>query len=216
MKRQFAVIGLGRFGASLARTLFSMGYDVLAIDVDPERVQELAKDITHTVEGDAGEEETLRAVGIRNFDTVIVAIGQDIQSSILTTVLLKELGVANVIAKAQNELHAKVLYKVGADKVVFPERDMGVRVARNLVSTNVVDFIQLSPDYSIVEIEAEGNWEGKSLRELAFRARFGVNVLAIKREERLLASPGADDTVRKGDVLVVMGRNDSINRLEHI
>jgi trk system potassium uptake protein TrkA len=214
MKRQFAVIGLGRFGASLARTLFAMGYDVLAIDIDAERVQNLAKDVTHAVEGDAREEETLRAVGIRNFDTVVVAIGQDIQSSILTTVLLKELGVGFVVAKAQNELHAKVLYKVGADKVVFPERDMGARVARNLVSANVLDFIQLSPHYSIVEIETNESWEGKNLRDLALRARFGVNVLAIKRDKRLLVNPGADDVVEKGDVFIVVGRNESISRLE--
>lgn len=216
MKRQFAVIGLGRFGSSVARTLFSMGYDVLAIDIEEERVQNLAKDVTHTVQGDAREEETLRAVGIRNFDVVVVAIGQDIQSSILITVLLKELGVKCVVAKAQNELHAKVLYKVGADKVVFPERDMGARLARNMVSANVLDFIQLSPDYSIAEIASNENWAGKTLRELNLRARFGINVLAIKRDKRLLVAPGADDPVEMGDILVVVGLNQNIDKLERV
>lgn len=216
VKRQFAVIGLGRFGSSVARTLFSMGYDVLALDISEERVQDLAKDVTHAVQGDAREEETLRAVGIRNFDVVVVAIGQDIQSSILITVLLKELGVKCVVAKAQNELHAKVLYKVGADKVVFPERDMGARLARNMVSANVLDYIQLSPDYSIAEIATYETWQGKSLRELNLRARFGINVLAIKRNKQLLVAPGADDLIEKGDILVVVGMNENIDRLERV
>ncbi|BCV25277.1 MAG TPA: TrkA family potassium uptake protein [Firmicutes bacterium] len=216
MKRQFAVIGLGRFGSSVARTLFSMGYDVLAVDVDGERVQDLAKDVTHAVQGDAREEETLRAVGIRNFDVVVVAIGQDIQSSILITVLLKELGVKCVVAKAQNELHAKVLYKVGADKVVFPERDMGARLARNMVAANILDYIQLSPDYSIVEVATSENWEGKTLRELNLRARFGINVLAIKRDKKLIVAPGAEDLLHKGDILVVVGSNANIDQLERV
>ncbi|HHY92735.1 MAG TPA: TrkA family potassium uptake protein [Firmicutes bacterium] len=216
MKRQFAVIGLGRFGSSVARTLFSMGYDVLALDVDEQRVQDLSKVVTHAVQGDAREEETLRAVGIRNFDVVIVAIGQDIQSSILITVLLKELGVKCVVAKAQNELHAKVLYKVGADKVVFPERDMGARLARNMVAANVLDYIQLSPDYSIVEIATSEAWQGKTLRELNLRARFGINVLAIKRDKALVVAPGADDVVEEGDVLVVVGSNANIDQLERV
>jgi trk system potassium uptake protein TrkA len=216
VKRQFAVIGLGRFGSSVARTLFSMGYDVLAVDVDGERVQDLAKDVTHAVQGDAREEETLRAVGIRNFDVVVVAIGQDIQSSILITVLLKELGVKCVVAKAQNELHAKVLYKVGADKVVFPERDMGARLARNMVAANILDYIQLSPDYSIVEVATSENWEGKTLRELNLRARFGINVLAIKRDKKLIVAPGAEDLLHKGDILVVVGSNANIDQLERV
>ncbi|MDK2926645.1 MAG: trk/ktr system potassium uptake protein [Bacillota bacterium] len=216
MKRQFAVIGLGRFGSSVARTLFSMGYDVLAVDVDGERVQDLAKDVTHAVQGDAREEETLRAVGIRNFDVVVVAIGQDIQSSILITVLLKELGVKCVVAKAQNELHAKVLYKVGADKVVFPERDMGARLARNMVAANILDYIQLSPDYSIVEVATSENWEGKTLRELNLRARFGINVLAIKRDKKLIVAPGAEDLLHKEDILVVVGSNANIDQLERV
>jgi trk system potassium uptake protein TrkA len=131
-------------------------------------------------------------------------------------VLLKELGVKCVVAKAQNELHAKVLYKVGADKVVFPERDMGARLARSMVSANVLDYIQLSPDYSIAEIATYETWEGKSLRELNLRARFGINVLAIKRNRQLTVAPGADDLIEKGDILVVVGRNENIDRLERV
>jgi trk system potassium uptake protein TrkA len=210
------VIGLGRFGSSVARTLFDMGYDVLAIDKDEEAVQSIAKDVTHVVQADATDEETLRSVGIRNFDVAVVAIGDDIQASILVTVLLKELGVRQVVAKAQNELHGKVLHKIGANKVVFPERDMGTRLALNLVSSNIIDNIQLSPEYSIVEIASRKEWYGRTLRELNLRSRLGIYVLAIKRESELLVAPAAEDTVEADDILIVVGRNKDIDQLERV
>ncbi|NLG86626.1 MAG: TrkA family potassium uptake protein [Firmicutes bacterium] len=216
IKRQYAVIGLGRFGSSVARTLFDMGYDVLAIDKDEEAVQSIAKDVTHVVQADATDEETLRSVGIRNFDVAVVAIGDDIQASILVTVLLKELGVRQVVAKAQNELHGKVLHKIGANKVVFPERDMGTRLALNLVSSNIIDNIQLSPEYSIVEIASRKEWYGRTLRELNLRSRLGIYVLAIKRESELLVAPAAEDTVEADDILIVVGRNKDIDQLERV
>ncbi len=210
------MIGLGRFGSSVARTLFDMGYDVLAIDKDEEAVQSIAKDVTHVVQADATDEETLRSVGIRNFDVAVVAIGDDIQASILVTVLLKELGVRQVVAKAQNELHGKVLHKIGANKVVFPERDMGTRLALNLVSSNIIDNIQLSPEYSIVEIASRKEWYGRTLRELNLRSRLGIYVLAIKRESELLVAPAAEDTVEADDILIVVGRNKDIDQLERV
>ena len=140
--------------------------------------------VTHAIQADATDEKTLRAIGIRNFDIAVVAIGQDIQSSILITLLCKESGLY-VLAKAQNELHSKLLYKIGADKVVFPERDMGIRVAQSLVTTNILDYIQLTPDYRIVEMEAIEAWENKSLKELDIRARYGISVLAIKQGEQI-------------------------------
>lgn len=193
-----------------------MGHDVLAIDSDEEAVQSMAKDVTHVVQADATDEETLREVGIRNFDVVIVAIGDDIQASILVTVLLKELGVKHVITKAQTELHGKVLHKVGADKVVFPERDMGTRLALNLISSNILDNIQLSPDYSIVEVSTRKEWHGRTLRELNLRSRLGIYVLAIKRESELLVAPAAEDTVQVGDILIVVGRNTDVDQLERM
>ncbi len=212
--KQFAVIGLGRFGTSVARTLAGMGYDVLAIDQREERVQDIMEHVTHAVQVDAVDEHALKSLGIRNFDVVIVAIGQDVQASILTTVLLKEMGVRRVVAKANTELHGKVLARVGADKVVFPERDMGVRVARALVSQNILDQIELSPDYSIVELIAPPEFVGKTLQESAIRTRFGVTVLAIRRDRDIIISPGPAQIVKEGDVLVVVGRNDRLEKLE--
>ena len=174
----------------------------------------MADSITHTVQADATDENTLKALGVRNFDVGIVSIGQDIQSSILVTLILKEMGIRYVVAKAQNELHGKVLYKIGADRVVFPERDMGIRVAHNLVSSNILDYIELSPDFSIVEITAPSEWYDKTLGQLDMRAKHGLNVMAIKREEEVLVSPKANDTILEGDLLVVVGQNKDIEKLE--
>lgn len=212
--KQFVVIGLGRFGSSIARTLYNLGYDVLGIDNNEEIIQALADSITHAVQADATDENTLKALGVRNFDVGIVSIGQDIQASILVTLILKELGIKFVVAKAQSELHGKVLYKIGADRVVFPERDMGVRVAHNLVSSNILDYIELSPDFSIVEIAAIPEWFEKSLRELDMRVKHGLNVMAIERNEEVIVSPKADDIILEGDILVVVGQNKDIEKLE--
>lgn len=214
MARQFCVIGLGRFGASLARTLYEYGYDVMAIDTNEDRIQENIHHVTHAVQADSTDEEALKALGIRNFDVVVVSIGQDIQSSILTTLIIKELGVRQIVVKAQNELHGKVLYKIGADKVVFPERDMGLRVAHHLISPNILDFIELADDYSIVEIVASEQMVGKSLLDLEVRARYGVNVMAIKSGKKVNVAPLATDKINEGDILVVMGQNDDLQKFE--
>ena len=213
-KKQFAVIGMGRFGTSVARSLAKLGYEVLAIDSSSARVQDVVNQVTHAVQADSTDEEALRALGVRNFDVVVVAIGQDIQASILTTLILKELGVPYIIAKAQNELHGKVLSKIGADKVIFPERDMGQRVAHSLISPNLIDFIELSDDYSIVELEAPPVMIGKNLKQLDIRARFRCNVMAIKTGSRMNIAPNAEDAIREGDVLVIVGKNDHLARLE--
>ncbi|MCX7694981.1 MAG: TrkA family potassium uptake protein [Caloramator sp.] len=212
--KQFVVIGLGRFGSSIAKTLYSLGHEVLAIDIDEEVVQDISDHVTHAVQADATDEATLKSLGIRNFDIAVITIGSDVQSSVLVTLLVKELGVKYVIAKAQNELHAKVLYKIGADRVVFPERDMGIRVAHNLCSSNILDYIELSPDYSIMEVTALEEWEDKTLKELNFRTRYGINVMAIKRGNDINISPAAEDVIKKGDILVVIGGTDDIKNIE--
>ncbi len=212
--RQFAVIGLGRFGRSVALTLAEMGCEVLGLDLEEDVVQEMMNCLTHVVQADATDEETLRSLGLRNFDVVVVGIGQDIQSSILATLMLKELGVGNVVAKAQTEAHGKVLARVGADRVVFPERDMGARVAHSLVSANVLDQIELSPDYTIMEIVAGEKLATKTLRQLDLRAKYGLNVMAIRKGDEVIVSPRADESIAADDVLVVIGRDDAIRRLE--
>jgi len=213
MKKQFVVIGLGRFGSSIAKTLYSLGHEVLAVDESEETVADIVEHVTHAVQADATDETSLKALGIRNFDVAIVAIGNDMQASILVTLMVKEMGIDYVVSKAQNDLHAKVLYKTGADRVVFPEREMGVKVANNLVSSNILDYIELSEDYSIVEIQAPSEWTGKNLAEINIRAKYGVNVMAIKRNAEINISPTALDTIEEGDTLIVVGENEDLGSL---
>ncbi|PKM83832.1 MAG: potassium uptake system protein [Firmicutes bacterium HGW-Firmicutes-13] len=212
--KQFAVIGLGHFGSSIATTLFEMGFDVLAIDNNEEKVQEMSDKVTHAVQADSTNENALIALGVKNFDVAIVSIGQDMQANILTTLILKELGVKQVVAKARTEHHGKVLYRIGADRVVFPERDMGIRVAHNLVSANIIDYIELSPNFSIVEIVAPESIVGKTLRELDMRAKFGVNIIAIKTGENINLTPKADDRIKRNDIIIVVGKTDRLRKLE--
>ncbi|HSB70564.1 MAG TPA: TrkA family potassium uptake protein [Candidatus Methylomirabilis sp.] len=211
--KQVAVIGLGRFGSSVARTLASSGCEVLAVDVDEARVKAIADEVTDAVCANALEEEALRSLGLRNFEVVVVAIGHEVEASILVTVLLKEMGIPKIIAKAQDELHGRVLQKIGADIVVFPERDMGIRVAHTLISRNVIDEIQLSTDYSILEIVAPPRFLARSLRELELRQRFGLTVLAIRREDRIIVSPDAEQTLEEGDMLVTLGQPGMLEQL---
>ena len=214
-KKQFVVIGLGRFGSSVAKTLYELGNDVLAIDADEEVIQEIADSVTHAVQADSTDENTLKALGISNFDVAVVTIGSNVQTSIMTALLIKELGVKNILAKAHNELHAKVLQKIGVDKVIFPERDMGVRVAHNLVATSILDYIELSPDYSIAEIISSSDWVGKSLKELNMRAKYGISVMALKRDNEINVSPLAEDIIQEGDVIVAIGGTEELNELEN-
>lgn len=214
--KQFVVIGLGRFGSSIATTLCDLGYDVLGIDIDEEIVASLADTITHAVQADATDENTLKSLGVRNFDVGIVSIGNDIQASILATLNLKEIGMKYVLSKALSETHGKVLHKIGADRVVFPERDMGMRVAHSLVASNILDYIELSPDFSIVEIGAVPEWFNKTLGQLNIRAKYDLNVIAVKRHSAVMISPNADEVLLKGDVLVVVGQNQDIRKLEKI
>jgi trk system potassium uptake protein len=213
-KKQFAVIGLGRFGGSICRTLSEQGMEVLAIDIDEDRVNEFASIVSHAVVGDSTDENVLKSLGIRNFDHVIVAIGDNIQASILTTLILKELGVQHITVKATNDYHEKVLKKIGADQIVHPERDMGERIAYNLISNNVLDYLELSDKHSIVEIVASERLDGHSLLELDIRARYGINIVAIRRGTNVIVSPLASEIIHKGDVLVVIGADEDIDRFE--
>ncbi|WP_337102758.1 potassium channel family protein [Paenibacillus sp. YIM B09110] len=214
-KKQFAIVGMGRFGSSVAKALTEMGYEVLAIDSSEDRIQDVVGTVTHAVSADSTDEEALRALGVRNFDVVVVAIGQDIQASILTTIILKDLGVKTLIVKAQNELHGKVVSKIGADKVIYPERDMGLRLAHHLASPNILDYIELSDDYSIVEMKASNAMVGKSLKQLDIRAKYKCNVMAIKTGPEMNIAPYADDLIRMNDVLVIVGKNSDVRILEN-
>lgn len=214
--RQFAVIGIGRFGESLVNELIRLGYEVLAIDVDEEKVNDAAETATHAVQADAMDEDSLKALGIRNFDVVIVAIGNNIQSNILTTIILKELGVKKVVAKAQNALHGKVLEKIGTDYVIYPERDMAIKLARSLISHNFLEQINLSPTHSIIELFAPRFFIAKTLTEIGLRKKMQVTILAIRRGEDIIVAPGPDESIIRGDILVVLGHNDNIEKLSNL
>lgn len=217
MKQNYAIIGLGRFGGSICRTLIESGQEVLAIDSNEDRVNEYMNIATHAVVGNAQDEMTLKSLGIRNFDHVIVAIGEDIQASILVTLMVKEMGVPNVLAKAQNEYHARVLEKIGADRVVHPERDMGIRIAHNLVSKNILDYVELSDDYSLAEIRVSNpKFFNKTLLELNFRQRFGLTVVGIRRVNgKVVVSPTADEIVQQNDNLLVIGETYDVDVLDN-
>ncbi|RDU36523.1 TrkA family potassium uptake protein [Neobacillus piezotolerans] len=216
MVKQYAVIGLGRFGTSLAGNLLQAGQEVLGVDVNEERVEDAQSAVTHAVIADSTDPEALKSIGIRNFDTVIVAIGNDIQASILTVLLLKEEGVKKVIAKALNKPHGQVLDKVGADWVIFPERDMGERVAHMLLSPNVLNFIELSKEYSVEEIKVPASMTNRTLRELDVRAKYNLSVIAIRHGKNINISPSPDETIEEGDVLVVIGGNRDLERFANL
>lgn len=224
--RQFAVIGLGRFGSSVAKTLSEKGKEVLGIDRREQIVQEMSDAITQAVCVDANDEKALKAVGIENVDVAIVAIG-NLESSILITLMLKEMGIKEIVAKAVTQDHKKVLEKIGATRIVMPEKDMGQRVASALVTPQVLDHIDLSGDSSIVEIVSPPDFVGKTLKDLDIRAKHGINVIAIKRkvrslsakgdakyEEKIEVTPPADEIIREKDVLVIIGPNDKIENLK--
>ena len=209
-KQQYAVIGLGRFGISVARRLHEAGQEVLGIDVNEERIDDAELYVTHAIIADSTDEKALTAIGIRNFDCVIVAIGNDIQSSILTVMILKDLGVKKVIAKALGKLHGKVLDRIGADWIVYPERDMGERVANQLLSPNMLNYIELSKEYNIEEIMIPERMAEKSLRELNIRAKYNVSAIAVFRDGNIIISPSPDELIHKGDLLVMIGNREDL------
>ncbi len=214
MKRDFAVIGLGRFGSSVCRELSLEGMDVLAIDKDENKINEFKKIAHHAVIADSTDEDTLKELGIKNIDHVIVAIGDNIQASILTTVILSELGIKKITVKAQNDYHEKILNKIGAHQVVHPERDMGKRIAHSIMSNNILDYLELSDEHSIVEVIAGKRMIGKTLIDLDIRANYGCNVVAIKEGKNINVSPNATDLIKPDDILIVIGSDDDISRFE--
>lgn len=214
MKREFVVIGLGRFGGSICKELCAEGMRVLAIDQDEQKVDEFKDIATYAVIADATDEFALRELGIQSFDHVIVAIGDHIQASILTTVILSELGVKKITVKAQNDYHEKILQKIGAHQVVHPERDMGRRIAHSLMSSNILDYLELSDQHSMVEIKASKKMVGKSLFELDIRAKYGCNVVAIRKNRDLNISPSAERMIEQDDILIVIGADKNISQFE--
>ena len=216
ISKQYAVIGLGRFGTSIARRLHEAGQEVLGIDKNEERVDDAEPYVTHAVIADASEEKALAALEIGNFDCVIIAIGDDLQASILTAMLLKDFKVKETIAKALGRRHGELLEKIGIDWVIYPERDMGERVANQLLSPNMLNYIELSKEYNIEEIMIPVEMTGKSLKELDIRAKYNLSVIALVRDGDIIISPSPDQSFNEGDLMVMIGHREDLAKFASI
>ena len=214
--KSYIVVGLGRFGTEAAKRLCELGCEVLAMDTSSELVQQISKDVTHAVVGDGQDIEVLKALGVRNMDCAVIAIGNDLAASVLVTMNMKELGVPHVICKAHDATYRKVLEKLGADRVIIPEQEQAQRLAKSLSTPNVLDYIELSHDYGILEVPAPKSWVGKTIKELNVRAKLGVNIIAIKNGEVTNVSPGADYTLAEGDVLAVIGESRALKAVQKL
>ena len=221
-RKQFGVIGLGRFGSAMAMTLTERGHDVIGVDGNESRVQQLADVITHALQIDATDEKALRAAGIQDVDVAVVSIGENIESSLLVVMQLRDLGIGTIVAKAVTPLHGRILEKLGVSRVIFPEREMAIRIAHSLVLPNVIDYIELSRDFSIVEVPAPAAFVGRTLKQLELRPRLGLTLIAIKRrsdDSRAVVTniaPAADETIRPGDILALLGGNEKLNQLDQL
>ena len=214
--KSYVVVGLGRFGVEAAVRLCELGAEVLAVDTRSDVVQQVSGSVTHAVVADARDKEVLRALGVADFDCAIVAIGDSLTDSVLATMNLLELGVPHLVCKAYDETHSQILKKLGAHQVLIPERDQAARLARSLSSPNVLDFIELSSDYGIVELPAPKSWQGKTLKELNVRAKLGVNIIAVKCGGEINVSPAADYTIGKEDIMVVLGDMIALEKVQKL
>ena len=214
--KSYIVIGLGRFGQGVARQLCELGAEVLAMDVRSDLVQQVANEVTHAVVGDAQDKEVLRALDVKEFDCAIIAIGEDLAASVLTVMNLQELGIPYIVCKAHDETHRRVLEKLGVHRVVIPEKEQAQRLARNLHSHNVLEYIELSEEYGILEVPAPKSWVGKSLKELNVRAKLGVNIIAVESKQSTNVSPSADYRILPEDVMVVLGDNHALEAVQKL
>lgn len=209
------VLGLGRFGSALARKLFEKGVEVMAVDRDYTKVQKLADQVTYTVQADMTDEETMRELGINNFDIAVIATGSNIEASIEATLLCKDAGIATVIAKATNITHARILQKIGADKIIFPELESGERLARVISGSNLLEFIEFSSEFSLAEIRVHQAWVGKNLMELDFRKEYNLNVVAFERDGKTLINPNPTTLIEKNDLIVLIGKSEDVDKISN-
>lgn len=212
--KQYAVLGLGRFGSSVAMTLADAGCEVLAVDTDEEKVQELADHVTYAVTADVTEPGVLESLSISNIDIAVIGIAGNMEDSILATIMTKEAGAGYVIAKAMSEIHGTILEKVGADKVIYPERDSGIRLAKNLVSGNFMEFFALSDTYSMAELKVPRAWAGKSLKELNMRKNLGLNMIGVMMEGKTVVNVDPDTPLKETWTVIVVGDNQDLQRIQ--
>jgi trk system potassium uptake protein TrkA len=207
------VIGLGRFGSALARELERLGHEVLAVDRNEQLVNDIAPDVTHALQLDASDEDALRAAGAADFTTAIVAISSAAEPSIFATMVLKRLGVRTVISKAGSVLHGEILARVGADRVVFPERETGLRLAHSFNVPNVIDYLDVAPSFGIEKIRPPTSFIGKTLGELDLKGRLGLTPIALRRAQQVFVNPAREERVADGDELILIGRDDKLDQL---
>lgn len=214
MGKQFAVFGLGSFGKSVALTLQSFGCDVIAVDNCYEKIQDIADSVSYAMCGDVTEPEFMKTIGARNLDGAVIAISENLEAAIMATMISKEMGISYVLVKAMDELQGKILEKVGADSIVYPEIDMGERVAKKLISTEFIDWIELSPDYSLTEKLLPKQWEGKSLAELRVREKYGINVIGILKEDKMDMALDPSKPLQPDDMLFIIGKNSDLEKFK--
>lgn len=214
--KEFVVIGMGQFGSSVAKTLANAGATVMAVDKDEEYLEKVASYVTHAVCADVSNPEAMKQLGIQNYDGAIVGIGDDLESSVLVTLQLKEMGVSFVMAKAVNDLGGRILQKVGADKVIFPDREIGIRIGNEIMNGNYFEAIEVSEEYSIVDLTVPHAWIGKTLRDINIRSQYGVNVIGIRGIDKVNINPEADYKLQEQDILIVLGHNGEIQKLRGI
>lgn len=213
--KSFIVLGLGRFGISFAKTVIELGHEVLGADADSEIVKRHANDLTHIVEADITSEEFLKSIEVQKFDAVIIAVSSSLQVSIMATLVAKEIGAKYIIAKAQNDFHSKLLYKIGADVVILPEKDIGVKVAHSLVTSRFLNSIEIAENYSIMSIHPSEKWVGKTVEELKSKLPQNLYILAINNgEDEPVMLPNAEEIISEGDIITVMGENSALKKLE--
>lgn len=212
-RKEFVVIGVGEFGSNVAKTLANSGATVMAVDKDEKRLEKIANNVTHSICADVTDPEAMKQLGIRNYDGAIVGIGHDLESNVLITMQLKEMNVPFIMVKAAAEIEGRILSKVGADKVIFPDREMGIRIGNDIMNGNYFEAIELSEEYSIVDLPVPENWVGKTLQEAKIRSRYGVNVIGIRGREDVDINPDADRRFVEEDILIVLGHNSDIQNL---
>jgi len=215
-QKEYIIIGLGRFGSNIAKQLEANGCKVLAIDHNEKRVNQIAEYVTLAMCVDVTNEDALKELGGKNFDGAVISIGHSLDASVLATIWAKEQGVKQIIAKAYDDTQGKILTKVGADKIVYPEREMGVHLANDLAFNNLFDAIELTSEYSIADVNMHRSWAGKNLKELKLREKYGVNVIAIKRGGVLIINPSADDPMQKNDIFVLLGLNNTLKKIANM
>lgn len=214
MGKQFAVFGLGSFGKSVALTLQSFGCDVIAVDNCYEKIQDIADSVSYAMCGDVTEPEFMKTIGARNLDGAVIAVSENLEAAIMATMISKEMGISYVLVKAMDEMQGKILEKIGADSIVYPEIDMGERVAKKLISTEFIDWIELSPDYSLTEKLIPKQWEGKSLAELRVREKYGINVIGILKEDKMDMALDPSKPLQPDDMLFIIGKNSDLEKFK--